>query len=615
MTLFPTDDAWDQFAQERLRSPDGAPSSLPHHIASGEFSNTELNEIIARSIRDPSLGYAVLGNDSPGLMFPEDSSNSSGTSAGDRIISDQSIIAPALDRAFRDGAIGVDDLKTLGEEYGQERVAALLGRSATGAGGAAEAYAMALLEPHRPLPTDNKPPLPTDRNFVAAPTDPETLRTQGLAFSLLANDPDLREKHFSEAGGIPPRYAFETLGNYNDKHPYNPNDPALVSDQSAQGLKAAANLYGAHHEELLDHYTGANGQSQKDMPELSRFWAQTSINPYARDIEVPVPPPGSGTQPLYEAVNGTTHKYVDGLIDTVKKAPSDGNLQQDTVAQLGALDAGMHVAIDLELSRYQGSIKEQERIAGWFAETGGQLAGTIPGAKLPIVGDALERGGKSAGDHLGSWVGSWLGGEPPVAPDVGNGDVTGDLYSRIGRAELDRADADLPNRPNLQEDFEQKSGEVTDNILRDLTRRSGEPVNPVFSTPRPDGEQHSSLLSSPGHPDYARYATCLDACTAGNLGLDRDQLSNVAATVAARSRAEGLPTLDHVVASPRGDTVFAVAGRLDDPAHQRIAVSVDEARVRSVEASSRDWASANQNNAVELASQDVTRTERASRAV
>ena len=611
MSMFPTDEAWYRFSQERLSSTHASPSPIAKLITSGEFSNDQLNEIIARSIRDPNLGYAVLGNDSPGLMFPPDSRNGTEPSVGERVISDQATIAPALDRAFRDGAINAGDLKSLGEEYGQERVAAVLGRASTGPGGATEAYALTLLEPYRPLPTDNKPPLPTDKNFDAAPTDPETLRAQGLAFSMLANDPALREKHFSESGGIPPRYAFETLVNYNDQNPYNPSDPTLVSDQSAQGLKAATNLYSAHGPQLLDHYTGIGGQSKEDMPELARFWAQTSINPYARDIEVPVPPPGSGTQPLYEAVNGTTHAYTDTLIGNLGTMTSGGTPQQDVVAQLAALQAGMGVATDLELSRYQNDVAEQQKIAGFFAETGGQLAGSIPGAGLPVIGDALERGGKG----VGGWVGGLWAGDAPVAPSATDGNnVTGGIYARIGEAERGRPDADLPNRPDLQGDLQSQSHDFTTEFLGAIERRTGHPVTAVFSTPQAGKQDHASLLSSPGHPDFSRYAACLDACAAGNLGLDRDQLANVAATVALKSRAEGLPSLDHVIPSPRGDAIFAVAGKLDDPAHQRIAIPIEEARGRSVESSSRDWEQMVRDRPTELA-QETVRTQQASRAV
>jgi hypothetical protein len=601
MSMFPNDDAWHRFAQERLQSSHADPSPIAKLIDSGEFSTTQLNEIIARSIRDPNLGYSALGNDSPGFMFPPDSQSGSGQSVGERVIHDQNIIAPALDRAFRDGAVEAADLKSLGETYGQERVAALLGRTATGPGGASEAYAMALLEPYRPLPTDN--------NFDAAPTDPESLRAQGLAFSILANDPALRDKHFSQDGGIPPRYALETLVNYNDQNPYNPGDPTLVSDQSAQGLKAATNIYSAYDTQLLDHYTGIGGGSKEDMPELARFWAQTSINPHARDIEVPVPPPGSGTQPLYEAVNGTTHAYTDTLIGNLGTMTSGGTAQQDVVGQLAALQAGMSVATDLELSRYQNDVGEQQKIAGWFAETGGQLAGSIPGANLPVLGDALERGGKGAG----GWVGGLFAGEEPVAPSAADGkSVTGGIYARIGEAEKARPDADLPNRPDLQGDFQSQSHDFTTEFLGAIERRTGHPVTSVFSTPEAGKESHASLLSSPDHPDYSRYATCLDACAAGNLGLDRGQLANVAATVALKSRAEGLPSLDHVIPSPRGDTIFAVAGKLDDPAHLRIAVPVEEARGRSVESSSRDWEQTARDRPTELA-QETVRTQQASR--
>ena len=45
--------------------------------------------------------------------------------------------------------------------------------------------------------------------------------------------------------------------------------------------------------------------------------------------------------------------------------------------------------------------------------------------------------------------------------------------------------------------------------------------------------------------------------------------------MAARARLDGLQRIDHVVASVRGDGVFAVQGALSDPAHRRSQVDLE----------------------------------------
>lgn len=62
------------------------------------------------------------------------------------------------------------------------------------------------------------------------------------------------------------------------------------------------------------------------------------------------------------------------------------------------------------------------------------------------------------------------------------------------------------------------------------------------------------------------------------LGLaDNERFLNVAAGVAARASLDGLERIDHVVASDRGDSVFAVQGGMHDPAHRRSRIDLDQA--------------------------------------
>jgi hypothetical protein len=66
------------------------------------------------------------------------------------------------------------------------------------------------------------------------------------------------------------------------------------------------------------------------------------------------------------------------------------------------------------------------------------------------------------------------------------------------------------------------------------------------------------------------------AAQRSQLGLaDQERLLNAAAGMAARARLDGLQHIDHVVASVRGDGVFAVQGALSDPAHRRSQVELE----------------------------------------
>lgn len=56
---------------------------------------------------------------------------------------------------------------------------------------------------------------------------------------------------------------------------------------------------------------------------------------------------------------------------------------------------------------------------------------------------------------------------------------------------------------------------------------------------------------------------------------DPDAFVNAVAGLAAQARRDGLQRIDHVVASADGRRLFAVEGRLDDPAHRRTMVEVD----------------------------------------
>lgn len=65
------------------------------------------------------------------------------------------------------------------------------------------------------------------------------------------------------------------------------------------------------------------------------------------------------------------------------------------------------------------------------------------------------------------------------------------------------------------------------------------------------------------------------------------EVRNVAGTLAFEARVSGLSRIDHVVANRDGSGLFAIQGRLDDPAHQRIYVDRAQAAAQPLERSTQ----------------------------
>ncbi len=91
--------------------------------------------------------------------------------------------------------------------------------------------------------------------------------------------------------------------------------------------------------------------------------------------------------------------------------------------------------------------------------------------------------------------------------------------------------------------------------------------------------QSGLLLNQQGHPDYSLFrgaaagVYALDARANRVPDLRSDQLSGHLAVAAKR---EGFSAIDHVVLSQDASRAFAIQGRLEDPAHQRISVDTTQ---------------------------------------
>ena len=80
------------------------------------------------------------------------------------------------------------------------------------------------------------------------------------------------------------------------------------------------------------------------------------------------------------------------------------------------------------------------------------------------------------------------------------------------------------------------------------------------------------MLSNPSHPDHALYKQAL-------VGIEKlpatafrnnQERQNAAASLAVEAKINGFNQIDHVAVGANSASLFAVQGRLEDPAHSRI---------------------------------------------
>ncbi len=115
----------------------------------------------------------------------------------------------------------------------------------------------------------------------------------------------------------------------------------------------------------------------------------------------------------------------------------------------------------------------------------------------------------------------------------------------------------------------------------------------AVTTPRPTEGVSAGLqgpsLADAKHPQYSFYVQAHAKLEAlGSTGLrSHQELDNLAAALAAQAAKQHLTKIDQIVASPDGKRIFAVEGKVNDPAHQRVHVEIDQARHQSLEQSTQ----------------------------
>lgn len=106
-------------------------------------------------------------------------------------------------------------------------------------------------------------------------------------------------------------------------------------------------------------------------------------------------------------------------------------------------------------------------------------------------------------------------------------------------------------------------------------------------------------VANPTHPDHALFKESLDGLKnldPHKLGFrSEQQYQNAAASLTFEAKVSGLKQIDHVVLSTNGTGLFAVQGRMDDPAHHRIYTDKAQAASQPVEQSTLQIAQEIQN--------------------
>jgi lysozyme family protein len=97
--------------------------------------------------------------------------------------------------------------------------------------------------------------------------------------------------------------------------------------------------------------------------------------------------------------------------------------------------------------------------------------------------------------------------------------------------------------------------------------------------------QHAPLLSEATNPRHHLYAQILHGMHTLPQGTyqNEQERTNAAVALTISAHVQGLKDIDHVVLGKDGTNLFAVRGRMDDPAHRRVHVDHAQAMSRSMD--------------------------------
>ncbi|WP_407351885.1 hypothetical protein [Luteimonas sp. R10] len=328
-------------------------SALANALSNPDLNQAERNEILQTLARgDENHLLAFYANDASRTRDDQYAS----------LGEDQRIIGEALQQAYEDGAITADDLLRISDVNqsgnGGQRFLTTLQNGGGAPGGTVEALSDALWQ----------------RNGN------DGLDRAGAAIGY-TSDPGLQSRNLNTAEKR--LEAFEALVQLNQDDPYS-GMYAGVSGTIWQNtaLASAGRLFISHSSELIDHYTGAGGDTAQTET-LANFISQTVFNPDARGIVL------NRSQDLVPAVQSALGTTAGQLLDGAGAAEPGSLEQERLIAQFGRLTASISGGAAVALTEYTDQINANQESREQFAGMVSTLVGETPIGKVPGSGDAV----------------------------------------------------------------------------------------------------------------------------------------------------------------------------------------------------------------------------------
>ncbi|SEL74954.1 Putative peptidoglycan binding domain-containing protein [Pseudoxanthomonas sp. GM95] len=316
---------------------------------------------------------------------------------------------------------------------------------------------------------------------------------------------------------------------------------------------------------------------------------------------------GTNTISLWSAPKGDPNRELVGQVLHGAKGTSpykDGDFIPYGAPLIRQSDAGsrgaVHAHIELEpaqYKRYLGDIlNDRITLNHTPTQTGAdaRTASARPAASADPMADGVLKHGekgepvKTLQEKLSALGYTGADGKP-LAPDRDFGDNTLHAVQQFQRDHALKVDG--------------KAGPKTFEALDAATREHAAP-KPSAATAEPALAPKAGTLADPAHPDHALYGQALDKLKELDSGrrqagqpplfADEKALSNAAGQLAFESKVGGMKQIDSVAARADGAGIFAMEGKQGDPAAHRVYVDRAQAAGQSVETSTQQLASFNQ---------------------
>lgn len=332
-------------------------------LATSNLAQVLENPNLNQAERNAIIQELATGDQEPGpLAFYVDDATRS-IREDPSLHTDQQIVGEALQQAYEDGAINADDLLRIADQNGAgngaQRLLTVLQNGGGGVNGTVEALSDALWQ------RDGNDGMDRAVAAIGYTSSPE-LQSRNL------NTPETR------------REAFEALVAFNEAAPYK-DIPAgsLATQWENSALTAAGTLFVGNSTELIDYYTGANGNTI-ETEVLAQFMGQTVFNPDAGSIVL------DRQRDLVPAIQSAIGSHGDSLLAAATDAPAGSREQEGLIEQFGRLNASISGGAAVALDRYSDQIQANEASRQQFASLVGVMVGQTPASKVPGSGMIVD---------------------------------------------------------------------------------------------------------------------------------------------------------------------------------------------------------------------------------